>query len=501
MLGTLSGTKVVLEAVWLKADGSIISLDGGSYLDLTATVDRYSHTTVAPALASRFRIGVLFLEIAEGDTIDASFDDVLIEKSSICTPYFDGSYPDCAWAGTANASTSTRTACELVYAMEQAGVDMLSLTGGTIAARVTPLGFASPTFYVAAEKAAVGGVYGTLLYGGAIDVNNHFYVANDASFKQASSVHARVVGDPFVAVGRYGLDTVDLSAGTTDAAEQSGLTAPAAVGPVHVGGWISAENPARAYIGPLIISPTRKSDAWVSAIRADGGAAFGSLSTLWNTYMEPGDTLFPLNGSSIGYRKRLGSGPPFDDAVIAFDGNSTTVGYGSTPGQDYPSVVMAALAASHPQLQFAKINAAMGGATVADLHGAAIDAAYDAYNAHNICCVLCGQLDGGPSADTVAALGAYCAARQATGWQVVICTLPSYAWELDAAHVRTDINTLIRSQYAGWADALADLAADGRIGDDGDYLDGTYFLDDIHMIDAGYAIVAGIVETAIEGLL
>ena len=36
-----------------------------------------------------------------------------LEKSSVLTPYFDGSYPNCAWTGTANASTSTRTASDL----------------------------------------------------------------------------------------------------------------------------------------------------------------------------------------------------------------------------------------------------------------------------------------------------------------------------------------------------------------------------------------------------
>lgn len=33
----------------------------------------------------------------------------MLEKSSVLTPYFDGSYLSCRWTGAANASTSTRT--------------------------------------------------------------------------------------------------------------------------------------------------------------------------------------------------------------------------------------------------------------------------------------------------------------------------------------------------------------------------------------------------------
>jgi hypothetical protein len=485
LLGSLSGTLAVIEVVWLKADGSsIISIDAGSGIDPTATVDRYSHTTAAaPALASRFRVGVLFPGIAEGDTVDASIDDVLVEKSSVLTLYFDGSYPDCAWTGTANASTSTRTASDLQYSSTGFFGEEMTVAGRT--SQLTTGDLNRTLFRDGNSTVIFGGGWGqqwrvVLNYG-------------DTASVQLNKAYA--VGDVITYVGRYTTTTLDLSVNGTDATQ----VAHALGAPTGVGAALGPDGAYYGYVGPLLVSPTRKSDAWVAAIQADNGAALSNLAQLFSAFMAVGDVLFPWGGDSVGFVKTSGGSDPFEDATLAFDGNSLTVGYGSTEGHDYASLVVAAL--DTPVLNCVKVNAAEGGEHVHDLHGATVDAAYDPSAAHNICTVLCGQLDEEAPAVTVAALAAYCAARQVTGWQVVICTLPSYEWELEAAHVRTEINTLIRSGYAGWADALADLAADARIGDDGDYLDGDYFLDDIHLIDAGYAIIAGIVKTAIGGLL
>lgn len=54
---------------------------------------------------------------------------MLLEKSSVATPYFDGSYSDCSWTGAANASTSTRP----VSALEYSGYVTLSSAGVTAA--------------------------------------------------------------------------------------------------------------------------------------------------------------------------------------------------------------------------------------------------------------------------------------------------------------------------------------------------------------------------------
>lgn len=53
-----------------------------------------------------------------------------------------------------------------------------------------------------------------------------------------------------------------------------------------------------------------------------------------------------------------------------------------------------------------------------------------------------------------------------------------------------------------FADALADVAADTRIGDAGDELNTTYYhlTDRVHLNNAGYAVVAPIVKAAIDSI-
>ena len=93
---------------------------------------------------------------------------------------------------------------------------------------------------------------------------------------------------------------------------------------------------------------------------------------------------------------------------------------------------------------------------------------------------------------------AYCQARRAAGWQVIVLTNTSNANEvpMDVA----DATAYIRANWPSFADGLADVAVDPRIGAAGQYADPAYFVDGVHMTSAGYGIVAGIVKTAIEGL-
>jgi len=61
-----------------------------------------------PANTSRVSFWITVGSLAAGDSYDLTIDDVLIEKSPVLLPYFDGSTPSAAWTGTANASTSTK---------------------------------------------------------------------------------------------------------------------------------------------------------------------------------------------------------------------------------------------------------------------------------------------------------------------------------------------------------------------------------------------------------
>lgn len=109
-------------------------------------------------------------------------------------------------------------------------------------------------------------------------------------------------------------------------------------------------------------------------------------------------------------------------------------------------------------------------------------------------------------ADTYARLQQYAANARAHGYSkiVVLTCLPRAAggnqnFEADSAAY----NTLIRNNALidGTADAIADVAADGRIGDFGDHFDTTYYSDQIHLNVAGRQIVAGIVKTALDTVL
>jgi hypothetical protein len=61
-------------------------------------------------------------------------------------------------------------------------------------------------------------------------------------------------------------------------------------------------------------------------------------------------------------------------------------------------------------------------------------------------------------------------------------------------------NDMLRAQWPTFADGLADVAADPRIGADGANLDPKYFVDLVHPTSAGYAIMAAAVAPALEGL-
>lgn len=93
-----------------------------------------------------------------------------------------------------------------------------------------------------------------------------------------------------------------------------------------------------------------------------------------------------------------------------------------------------------------------------------------------------------------------CGLARDTGYKVVAVTvLPRSnsgtpgTFEAD----RQTVNTNIRNNWASFADALADVAANTTIGDAGDETNATYYSDLVHMTDAGYLIVADIIKTAI----
>ena len=186
---------------------------------------------------------------------------------------------------------------------------------------------------------------------------------------------------------------------------------------------------------------------------------------------------------------------------VIFDGNSMTAAASST----YPAATITALGT----LVHSTYNYGVSGQTTAQMvtDGVAqIDSRYITGVSKNV--VVAWEITndlklGADRATAYANMVAYCQARKNAGFSVVLLTilprtqvgLPE-TFEAD----RIAINDLIKANYASYASAVADVAADSRIGDYGDSDDTTYYSDGVHMTEAGYAIVAGIVATTIQAL-
>jgi lysophospholipase L1-like esterase len=190
---------------------------------------------------------------------------------------------------------------------------------------------------------------------------------------------------------------------------------------------------------------------------------------------------------------------------IVCDGDSITFGSGSTAGglKTYPYQLLSGLASNTYEGPF---NLGISGQTAAQLVASYPNLgalAYQSGRTKNIYVAWAGTNDlyfGASAATAYNSYASWCALARATGYKVVAVTiLPRSnsgtpgSFEAD----RQTFNTSVRNNYTTFADALADVAANTTIGDAGDQTNVTYYFDLCHMTDAGYAIVAGIVKTAV----
>lgn len=116
----------------------------------------------------------------------------------------------------------------------------------------------------------------------------------------------------------------------------------------------------------------------------------------------------------------------------------------------------------------------------------------------NIVIVLEGTNDLGMLQDATAVydnLIAYCNARRAAGFKVVIGTIPPSIFFSGTQETRRQtVNTNLRANWATFADALADFAADSRLSNN---LNSTYYTDGTHWTQAGCQAAAEIVAMAL----
>lgn len=298
--GTASAgiTSVVIALSFRQAGGSSTGVGSTSAVTLTTGWQRVSLTVQGTADTTSRAYGYISVTgIDGGESFDITIDDALLEKSAVLTPYFDGTYPNCAWTGTANASTSTRTVSALTVPTS------LGAVGWTVAGRYSGIWAHNDsaahnllTLYAASDaRATVYKHTDNKLYASVTDGTDTVTSASAASTLAANTVNT------FVASATWA-STVDISInGVASAQGDASAVAAQTIDSIALGASYD-------YVGPLILSPTNKGAAWQAAIQANSGAAYSSPMRLWRDFMSAGDVIFPLRGDSKGYKKLVGVG-------------------------------------------------------------------------------------------------------------------------------------------------------------------------------------------------
>ena len=211
--------------------------------------------------------------------------------------------------------------------------------------------------------------------------------------------------------------------------------------------------------------------------------------------------------SSSGAASPFGGASPADDAggLIVFDGDSLTEGYFLAPSQSYPSQVVRQL----PD-RLESVNFGISGQTWQDLlrdvrHET--DPLYSPSRRLNLVVAWAGANDlavGYTAQQVYENARRYCEARRAIGFTVVTATLyPLEPRDVDQHFEarRVAYNQLLRAHWPEFADALVDLAADERIGDPSGPDRKQYFIDAVHLNEAGYGVIADAVLTTVRPIV
>jgi hypothetical protein len=189
-----------------------------------------------------------------------------------------------------------------------------------------------------------------------------------------------------------------------------------------------------------------------------------------------------------------GRTPFFTPAVVVWDGGSIIAGRGADAEHRFPAMTLTMV----PKTCSSYVSVT-GGAKIADMLAEApveVDARYAATADLNLCLAQPGGSDlrgGLTAADVFVSLQEYCRARRAAGFRVLVVTLlPSHRTETFEV-LRLAYNAMVRDGWPGFADGLVDIAADPRIGDDGDEYDEQFYLtDQLHPNNAGNAVMAAV---------
>jgi hypothetical protein len=197
-----------------------------------------------------------------------------------------------------------------------------------------------------------------------------------------------------------------------------------------------------------------------------------------------------------------GWSPFFSPGVVVWDGGSIIAGHGADPEFKFPARTLAVL----PRVCESYLSSTAG-AKIADMLADApidVDARYRETADQDVCVILAGGSDfraGRPAAYVYDALRTYCADRRAAGFRVVVLTVLPWREPGPFEATRLAYNAMLRDTWSEFADGLADIAADARIGDTGDSLDRQFYDSDaLHLTNAGNAVMASVAAPVLNGL-
>lgn len=208
--------------------------------------------------------------------------------------------------------------------------------------------------------------------------------------------------------------------------------------------------------------------------------------------------------------------PPTPTNLIVNEGDSTGAGYGQSTGKDLGTQLTQALGTA-----WASVNVAFSGDSIANINSTEttqVDSVYSASYTNKILLIWAGTNDiannatAGYGTTTYNTYKTYVLARRAVGYKVFVVTIinrgTGFGGSQNLAGFQTEasaFNTLLRTNWATFADGLIDLAANKQLS----YTYGTsasaggYYIntDNIHPNNEGGAIIAGSSAQAITRFL